>query len=160
MASSRTPSPWEIAKPILLKDYENGLYPDKMPVRQVWASKAVFKNVAYDQFYNNFGYMKKAAKKKINKAAWDAARPILLKDYENGLYPDSMPVKQVWESKTVFQSVDYDQFYANFNYMKRTTKKKKREPLLTKPGIVMTSQSILLQKIQKDIGTVRTPKNY
>ena len=49
-ATKKDKTPWEIAKPILLKFYKNGDITDDMKPREVWYCAPEFIDVPYDNF--------------------------------------------------------------------------------------------------------------
>ena len=61
---SKPPTPWEMAKPILYKDYTEGFISDSMKPSDVWKLRSVYWNVNYNNFRGNFAAMKRTVKKK------------------------------------------------------------------------------------------------
>ena len=64
---------WAIAKPILMKDYLDGIVTDSMKPKDVWMMKEVFREVKYENFRNNFARMKKTIREHKSRAVIDEA---------------------------------------------------------------------------------------
>ena len=67
------PTEWEIAKPILLKQYLDGIITDSMMPNAVWKMQPEFTAVPYVNFRTNFRNMKRGVQANRNRAAEDEA---------------------------------------------------------------------------------------
>ena len=67
------PTPWELAKPILEKDYLEGTITNLMKPKDVWSMRSEFGKVKYENFRSNFSRMKKTIKAHKERANNDEA---------------------------------------------------------------------------------------
>ena len=80
------------------------------------------------------------------KEPWDIAKPILLKDYQEGRVTDFMKPKDVWNMRDEFKAVQYVNFRANFSAMKRRIKEKKKEAEIEEAGFRLDMAKFTLAK--------------
>ena len=66
-------TPWETAKPILQKDYQEGRVTDLMKPSNVWNMREEFKAVEYKNFRTNFASMKKRIREHKERSDIDEA---------------------------------------------------------------------------------------
>lgn len=71
--NAQPPTDWEVAKPILRKDYLEGRVIDSMKPKDVWEMRPEFKSVKYENFRNNFARLKRTIKEHQNRAEIDEA---------------------------------------------------------------------------------------
>jgi len=64
----KPPTHWEIAKPLLLKDYLAGDITDAMEPSYVWKLRSAFWNTEYNSFRDNFAAMERSIKKHKERA--------------------------------------------------------------------------------------------
>ena len=64
---------WEVAKPILKKDYLEGRVTDSTVPKYIYAMKDEFKDVKYENFRSNFSRMKRTIKQHKERASVDEA---------------------------------------------------------------------------------------
>ena len=67
------PTPWELAKPILEKDYLEGTITESMKPKDVWLMRSEFGSVKYENFRSNLSRMKKTIKAHKERANNDEA---------------------------------------------------------------------------------------
>ena len=90
----KTLTAWEVAKPLLLKWYQDGIITDAMKPRMVWEMKNEFKAVKYNNFRDNFATMKRSIKINRYRAATDLARYI----HDVSHYPLARDSPGYWHS--------------------------------------------------------------
>ena len=129
----KPPTPWEIAKPILKKDYLDGTITNSMKPSAVYRMREEFTNVPYANFRNNFRTLKNGIKDHTQRAKidqtgflhdiaiyslakdtdghWDGskAQSLLKEDIENELHKQMRP-KLLWNSWPQYQDFDLKTF--------------------------------------------------
>ena len=86
-------TPWEIAKPLLEKDYLNGVVNDAMKPKDVWAMKKEFMDVKYENFRSNFWRMKKTIRLNKDRATEDEDRFC----HDVAIYPLAKDTPGFWD---------------------------------------------------------------
>ena len=66
-------TPWDIAKPVLKKDYQAGRVTDLMKPSEVWNMRDEFKAVEYKNFRTNFATMKRRIREHNDRSSADEA---------------------------------------------------------------------------------------
>ena len=86
-------TPWEIAKPILTKDYEEGRITDTMKPKQVYEMKAEFKEVKYENFRNNFSRLKRSIREYKHRSDVDVAGFL----HDTSIYTLAKDLDEYWD---------------------------------------------------------------
>ena len=127
----RAPTKWQIAKPLLERDYLDGTVTDSMKRMQVWKSRPEYEACNINSFGTNFLLIKKKAKEMKRRAVidaaalcydrflypitsenrWDgsAAQRFLKQDIELGFYEYFTPM-DLWLSREEYQEYDINIF--------------------------------------------------
>ena len=124
---------WEIAKPILSKDYNEGTVTDSMKPKDVWGMRSEFKDVVYENFRSNFSRLKRTTKANQVRATidnagflhdmtiyslakeiegyWDGseAQELLRQDIESNLHTQMKP-QHLWLSRSEYQKFGLKKF--------------------------------------------------
>ena len=138
-------TPWEIAKPILLKDYLEGRVTDSMKPKDVWNMKAEFMAVEYPNFRNNFARMKKTIKERREQSSidqvyfqhdmtnhtlakdsegyWEGseAQKLLRTDIENNQHQNMKP-GTLWQTRPEYQCFQLKKFRGHIHQELRSTR--------------------------------------
>jgi hypothetical protein len=104
MARQKLTAPWDIAKPILRKQYIEGKITDEMKPKEVWAMQPEFMEVKYENFRSNFARLKKSIKEHKTRADDDEAG--YLHDME--IYTLAKDMDEYWDGSSAQQLLKVD----------------------------------------------------
>jgi heme oxygenase len=95
----KTPTPWDIAKPLLEKDYLEGRVTDHMQPRDVIKLREEYKQVKVENFRSNFNAMKKRIQ--MHKA--QAIEDDEYFSHDNQLYTFAKDLPEYWDGSDAQQ---------------------------------------------------------